>query len=186
VLIIRDGVVRASDVSSPIRRIVVPLDGSDRAARALVAAEDLAKRLRVPIFLLSVVDLAAACPPTLVREAEYDRDLYRELVAGPLLEAQQALDSAGARLILRGVCVDSRMLSGPAAATIMAATGAGDVIVMTSRGKGISRRWPIGSVAEKVISSGPVPVMLVPTSLEPEVVITVVDDFFRREPVGAV
>jgi nucleotide-binding universal stress UspA family protein len=184
VLVIRDRVCRARDIPMPVRRIVVPLDGSERSAQALGPAEDLAKLLRIPILLLTVVDVAACAPPSLVHEAAYDQDLYRSLVADVILDAQRTLDRAGSRLILRGVGVDSRMLSGPAAATIMDATGPGDVIVMTSRGRGNTRRWPIGSVAEKVISAGPVPVMLVPANPEPELVAPVVDDMFQREPIG--
>lgn len=184
VFVIRDRVSRARDVPTPVRRIVVPLDGSARSAQALGPAEDLAKRLRVPVLLLTVVDVATCAPPSLVQEAAYDQDLYRSLVADVILDAQRTLDRAGARLVLRGVSVDSRMLSGPAAATIMNATSPGDVILMTSRGRGIARRWPIGSVAEKVISAGPVPVMLVPASPEPELVAPVVDDIFQREPIG--
>lgn len=184
VLVIRDRVSRARDIPSPLRRIVVPLDGSERSAQALRPAEDLARRLRVPVLLLTVVDVAACAPPSLVQEAAYDQDLYRSLVADIILDAQRTLDRAGARLVLRGISVDSRMLSGPAAATIMDAAGPGDVIVMTSRGRGNGGRWPIGSVAEKVISAGPVPVVLVPTSPEPELIAPVVDDIFQREPIG--
>jgi hypothetical protein len=57
---------------------------------------------------------------------------------------------------------------------------------MTSRGRGNAPCWPIGSVAEKVISSAPVPVMLVPTHIAPDVVAPVVDDFLRRELIGAI
>jgi nucleotide-binding universal stress UspA family protein len=184
VLVIRDRVARARDVPTPVQRIVVPLDGSDRAMQALVVAEDLAKRLHLPVLLLTVVDVAASGPPALIYEAEHDQALYRELMADVIMDAQRTLDRAGARLILRGICVDSRLLAGPTAGTIMDATGPGDVIVMTSRGRGGTKRWPIGSVAEKVISSGPVPVVLVPTKREPDLIAPVVDDIFQREPIG--
>jgi nucleotide-binding universal stress UspA family protein len=180
VLVIRDPVTRARDIPSPVRRIVVPLDGSDRAARALPAAESLAKSLGLPVLLLTVVDVAKCASPALAHEAALDEGLYRELVADVQLEAQQALDRAGARLVLRGVRVNVRLLAGPAAATIMGATGPGDVIVMTGRGCGDARRWPLGSVAEQVVSTGPVPVLLVPTSADPEVVAPVVDDSIHR------
>lgn len=183
VFVIRDRVSRAADVPTPVRRIVVPLDGSDRAGQAMVVAEDLAKRLRVPVFLLTVVDVAALGSPALIHEAQYDQDLYRALVADVVLDAQRTLDWAGARLVLHGISVDSRMLTGPTIATIMEATGPGDVIVMTSRGRG-AHGWPLGSVAEKMISSGPVPVVLVPTQREPDLIAPVVDDIFKREPVG--
>ncbi len=38
-------------------RIVVPLDGSEVAERALPQAEELARRLSVPLHLVGVVDL---------------------------------------------------------------------------------------------------------------------------------
>lgn len=184
VLVVRGRTAGSGDLPSMIRRIVVPLDGSDRAARALEVAEDLARRLRAPILLLSVVDVATAGLPALSHDVVYSQDLYRELFADVQLDAQRTLDRAGARLLLRGFTVDSRLLAGPAAATIMEATGPGDVVVMTSRGRGGARRWPIGSVAEKVIASGPVPVVLVPTGREPDLIAPVVEDVFRREPIG--
>jgi nucleotide-binding universal stress UspA family protein len=185
VLIVRDRGRNVREVPSPVRRIVVPLDGSDRAAQALVVAEDLAKRLRVPVLLITVIDVGTAGPRALCRDADYSQDLYRELFGDLQLDAQRTLDRAGARLVLRGISVDSRLLAGPAAATIMDATRPGDVVVMTSRGRGGSPRWPIGSVAEKLIASGPVPVVLVSTGREPEIVAPVVDDIYQREPIGA-
>jgi nucleotide-binding universal stress UspA family protein len=168
----------------PVRRIVVPLDGSDRSAQALVVGEELAKRLGVPVFLLSVVDVVTCGPPALAHEAAYNQDLYRELYADVQLDAQRTLDRAGARLALHGIAADWQMYVGPAAGTIMDATSPGDVVVMTSRGRGEGRRWPIGSVAEKVINTGPVPVLLVPTQRESDIVAPVVDDVLLREPIA--
>src|SRR5262249_9656754 len=136
VLVVREHSGKTAEAASPIRRIVVPLDGSDRAAQALVVAEDLAKRLRVPGLLITGGDVAKSGPPALTRDVVYSQDLYHELYGDLQLAAQETLDRAGARLVLRGICVDSRLLAGSAAGTIMDATWPGDVIVMTSRGRG--------------------------------------------------
>jgi nucleotide-binding universal stress UspA family protein len=185
VLVVRDDGTATTISPAPIRRIVVPLDGSDRAAQALVTAEELATRLGVPILLLTVIDVTTSGPPALCHEIDYSQDLYRELYADVQLDAQRTLDRAEARLMVRGIGVDARLLAGPVAATIMDATGPGDVVVMTSRGRGGARRWPIGSVAEKLVAAGPVPVVLVPTDRGGDIVAPVVDDMYQREPVGA-
>jgi nucleotide-binding universal stress UspA family protein len=182
VLVVREGEARTAAAPVPVRRIVVPLDGSDRSAQALTAAEDLAKRFGVPILLLTVVDVATSGPPALSRDVAYSQDLYRELFADLQLDAQQTLDRAGAQLARHGLRVVRQLLAGPTAATIMDATCTGDVIVITSRGRGGARRWPIGSVAEKLIHAGPVPVVLVPAGPEPEFVAPVVVDALHWEP----
>jgi nucleotide-binding universal stress UspA family protein len=185
VLIVRDRELRTWSDPSTIRRIVVPLDGSDRATAGLAVAEDLARHLDAPILLLSVIDVAAFDIPVHGRQGEHDDALYRELSAEAGLEAQWTLDRAGARVMAHGIGVHSMLLAGPAASTIMYAIAPGDVVVMTSRGRGGGWRWPIGSVAEKLIASGPVPVVLVPMDREPEIVAPAVADVFRLDFIGA-
>ena len=64
-----------------------------------------------------------------------------------------------------GLPASWQVLAGPAAATIMGASGPHDVLVITSHGRGGSR-WPLGSVAEKLVRESPVPVILLRTPAE--------------------
>jgi nucleotide-binding universal stress UspA family protein len=184
VFIARDLALGTRNASAAIRRIVVPLDGSDRAAEALAIAEDLAVRLGVPVLLLSVIDAATLDLSARVHEVARDNARYREISADACLDAQRMLDWAGARLMGHKIGVHSMLLTGPAATAITNATAPGDIVVMTRQGRG-GRRSPLGSVAERMIASSLVPVVLVPTSRASEIVVVTLDDVLRGEPIGA-
>jgi nucleotide-binding universal stress UspA family protein len=173
VFIVRSGVTEAGSVPEPVRRIVAPIDCSDRSARALTVAGDLAKQLAVPVVLVTALDLASCGSASLAREAAYDQDLYRELFAEVEMDAHRTLVRTGAQLAQQGIAATVQLQVGPIAETIMDATAPGDIVVMTSRGRGGGRQWPIGSVAEKLIEASPVPVLLLPMTAEPDFVVSV-------------
>jgi nucleotide-binding universal stress UspA family protein len=159
-----------------VRRIVVPIDGSDRSRTALPIAGELARRTGTPVHLLQAVPTADemfggrdavratavaqrmvfAAPKVQLtdRERQYYDD-YHSGVGGQL-------EAAAARLRSNGVAATSEVLLGPAVPSIISALGAGDMIVMTSHGEGGIRRWQIGSVAEKLIHQAAAPIVLVP------------------------
>lgn len=171
-LIVRDRESRTTGISSAIRRIVVPLDGSDRAMEGLEVAEGLAMRLGAPVLLLSVIDQSEVVLPT------------RRVTADARLDAQRTLDRASASVMRYGIGLHSMLLSGAVASTIANATAPGDIVVMTRQGRG-GRRSPVGSVAERLIATSPVPVVLVPVRRAAEIVIVTLDDVLRGDPIGA-
>jgi nucleotide-binding universal stress UspA family protein len=182
--IVHTNAVGSGAVPSSIRRIVAPIDCSDRSARALSVAGKLAKRLLVPVALVTALDLASCGSAALAREAAYDQDLYRELFAEVEMDARRTLMRTGVELAQQGLDVTTQLRVGPVAETIMGSTEPGDMVVMTSRGRGGGRQWPIGSVAEALIESSPVPVLLVPTTPEPEFVVPAVEEALPREAMG--
>jgi nucleotide-binding universal stress UspA family protein len=156
-LLIRDG---ARGTAPPvISRIVVPLDGSERAAAALPVAIDLAGDLGVCLHILRVVD------------ADPLRDLIRggTLIAPAVIEADRAareeatryLESAALSIRNLDCASSTEVLTGPVAAEIIGATQPGDLIVMTSHGRSGPGRWLLGSVADAVIRGATTPVLLV-------------------------
>lgn len=165
VLVVRASLgVREPD-RSRIRRFVVPLDGSERSKHALTTAENLATRLSVPVMLVSVVDPEQhrqAAPP---EAGASDLQVEHDILSKARLAAEHALEWASARLATHGIVESVQLLSGSAAPTLLNATCAGDVIIITSRG-GHGRNWPLGSVAEALVGTGPVPVVLVPIPSE--------------------
>jgi nucleotide-binding universal stress UspA family protein len=72
------------------------------------------------------------------------------------------LDEVADRIRSEGVEVETRVMAGAVAAAIESVTQPGDLIVMTSHGRGGIRRWIIGSVAEQLVRTATVPVLLVP------------------------
>ena len=149
-----------------VRRLVVPLDGSALAEAALPVVTDLARRLRLPVHLVRAEDFGVLFPlgdggverPT----SPLPKDGWRRILAAAEVEAGNVLDAAARRLREAGLTADSALLDGSPFFAIAEATRPGDVIVLTSHGRGGLRRWLLGSVAEKLVRAAPAPVLLVP------------------------
>lgn len=61
-----------------------------------------------------------------------------------------------------GVDASGGVLNGSPFFAISEATQPGDLLVLTSHGRGGVRRWLLGSVAEKLVREADAPVLLVP------------------------
>ncbi|HEV2659676.1 MAG TPA: universal stress protein [Ktedonobacteraceae bacterium] len=149
------------------QRILVPLDGSDRAEQAIVTAVNLAHASGGSIVLLQVInpDIAHLESPGISMET-LDAEIER---------AKQYLAMIAASNILSDISVTTEVLTGDPALTIFPAAHAqqADLIVMCSHGSTGVRRWGIGSVSQKVARCCPLPVLIlregagVPTNLHP-------------------
>lgn len=146
-----------------IGRVVVPLDGSDLARRALPIASGLATRLGVPLRLVTAVELprAGGSMAGLGLEPGFGAG-SEELYARMQAEATQILEEMRRGLGVDGTAIETEVLAGNPADAIIQDAGAADVVVMTSRGRGGVERLLLGSVAEKLVRSGRGPVLLVP------------------------
>lgn len=124
-----------------ITTLLVPLDGSTLAERALPYATALARAVRGRILLLHVTSA-------------------HHLSEEPLA----ALHQAAARLRAEGLAVEPRVYhveEDVACAICEAARDWGvDLLVMSTHGHGL-RRWPYGSVAEQALQRGEVPILLI-------------------------
>lgn len=142
------------------QRIVVPLDGSEFAERALPEAEGLAQLTGAPVHLLRVTDLRqfvwygelGLAMDVSAAEAE----TARETTA-----AGSYLTTIAERLTGSGLTADTEVRRGQTSREVIAATRPGDVIVMASHGRGGVPRWFLGSVAEEVVRHATVPVLMV-------------------------
>jgi nucleotide-binding universal stress UspA family protein len=142
------------------RKIIVPLDGSDLAAKALVHARELARRLAVPIHLVRVVD-AYVLNRIGATGLAFDYGAVTELVEEEDQDATAFIDQQVAALKGEGLDVTGAVVHGPVASAIVASAGPDDLIVMASHGRTGIQRWFLGSVAEEVLRQAPVPVLLV-------------------------
>ncbi len=143
-----------------IRRLVVPLDGSGRAHQALPKAATLAKHLDVPVLLVSVNEAERM---SLVYGSAFSAAAYAEIAENAERELDNMLTKAADELRTAGVEVDQRVLMGATAYAINAITERDDIIVMTSHGRSGVRRLLLGSVAEQLVRTARVPVLLVPS-----------------------
>src|SRR5215217_6063475 len=141
--------------TQPVQRIVVALDGSPAAERALPLATLLATRLQVPIHFVTVDDQVS--PRT---DQGHGRDAGDQSAShGEKSEAY--LEATAASLLALEIVTSTEVRSGPAAIEVMAALGTGDLLVVTTHGQGAARRWQIGNVAEKLVRQAAAPVALV-------------------------
>ena len=133
-----------------MKTILVPLDGSALADRAVPFAATLATRAGWSLLLLRAVNTLSA--PT---EA-----------AGLALmhEAGEALAATAAALATDGMSVTTRVVDQQAESAILEATADEDVslVVMSTHGRGGLGRFIYGSVADTVMRHAPVPVLTVP------------------------
>ncbi len=136
--------------------ILVAVDGSAHADRALDAALDLARALNSRLTLISVASRTSwrfmAGPYAGLLPTQDDADK----------EAQATLREAAARLD-DGMPVTTIVGQGAAAAAIIkhAADGGHDLIVMGSRGRGGAAAALLGSVSHSVLNHSHVPVLIV-------------------------
>jgi nucleotide-binding universal stress UspA family protein len=136
--------------------ILVAVDGSTHANRALDEAVDLARTLRSRLTLISVASRTSwrfmAGPYTGLLPTQDDADKG----------AQATLREAAARLD-DDMPVTTIVGRGAAAAAIIkhAADGGHDLIVMGSRGRGGAAAALLGSVSHSVLNHSHVPVLIV-------------------------
>ena len=141
-------------------RILVPVDGSSASQKGLAEAIELARGSRAQLMLVHVVD-------ELVVGSSYDLSRVTPKVIESLREGgRQVLASALATAQQREVAVETRLLEtigGRAADQIVDAARQwpADLIVMGTHGRRGLRRLAMGSDAELVLRTSPVPVLLV-------------------------
>ncbi len=142
-------------------RIMVPLDGSELAERALPYARELAAATRATLHLVRVVDLP---PAVKTHRLGAPVNVYAAVIAAQRDEANAYLEDARAREEDAGRTVTVQRLDGDAASVLLDyVLEAGiDTVVMTSHGGSGLTRWALGTIADRVMRGGTVPVLLVP------------------------
>jgi nucleotide-binding universal stress UspA family protein len=140
------------------KHILVPLDGSSRAEQAIPVAAHIAHASNGTLILLKVatqlVDFEVRTVqlrkhPELAQEADVAR-------ANDYLAHLASSDG------LKGIDIQTEVLTGPAAETILmfAQMQRIDLVVMCSHGATGFKRWALGSVAQKVARYSPTPVLV--------------------------
>jgi nucleotide-binding universal stress UspA family protein len=140
--------------------ILVPLDGSERAASALPVAADLCARLKGEIALTHVLPLTLT--PFEINPGYIPPHVYQQLADDQERLARADLEQAAAALRQRGLPVRIYIQRGDPASAIVDAASAASVrlVVMTSHGRTGLSRFALGSVADRVVRVGVAPVLL--------------------------
>ena len=127
--------------AAPIARILVPLDGSDISAEALPVASSLAESLGATIHLVQAVNPSALLLPSPVGAAHFPAELYQDVATELETVASDTLKAAESNIARGGVTVSHAVVEGPTVAAIESEVRDGDLIVMTSHGRGGFQRW---------------------------------------------
>jgi nucleotide-binding universal stress UspA family protein len=140
------------------RRILVPLDGSQRAEEALPVARKMALGSGAAIVLLRVVDTSPESAPTVPSKPA----LFQSVGKVEQDQAESYLAAIAASEQFRGIAVETEVEFGLVAPTILSVAAArkADVIVICSHGFSRVTRWVMGSVAEKVARYSDIPVLV--------------------------
>ncbi|CAN5665289.1 hypothetical protein BH09CHL1_BH09CHL1_30440 [soil metagenome] len=143
-----------------VRRIIVPRDRSNRSNEALPVAKAMAQNLDSSIHLVHVIDTFSSYMA--VTGAPISQPLLDEWYA----DSRHDLETAAADLIAAGIETTWAVYQGSTVANLCEIAEQSDLIVMTSHGRSGFTRWLIGSIAEKLVRTAPVPVCLVPARHE--------------------
>ena len=139
------------------KKILVPLDGSELAKKALDQAEKLAKTFDAEILLFQVVPFMPIYgSPELVTPLIVD-EKQKEAV-------EKYLSTLAEELRKKGLRVTATVRTGQQVAVeiIDFAKEAGvDLIVMCTHGRSGITRWVLGSTAHKVLIRAEAPILLV-------------------------
>ncbi len=143
-----------------VERILVPLDGSRRAEAALPVAQAMAHVFGARLELMQAVHpvLIATDPPT-----SYPMGFDEQLTAIQRREAQDYLDGMVEWLREGGVPASAAaVLGGSAFDTIQdVARGPGiGMVALATHGRGGVQRLLLGSVADKLVRAGELPVLV--------------------------
>ena len=138
---------------APFVRAIVPLDGSDRAEEALAAARTLFGKVHARLTLVHVVH-----PMSAVAGVNLKRDPAAEVVR-EYLEPLAARTASETLEVRHEVKVDSNV-----ARVLLESVEAHDAELVVIAGQGLSgvQRFLVGSVADKLIRTAAVPVLVVP------------------------
>ena len=142
------------------KRILIALDGSTMAEKALSTALVLAQQFEAELFLFRVVMplpisyRAGAASAAAIELAERDA----------VLEAADYLDGLAAGIQEKGFGVRVATRLGNPSKDIVEFVEHNqiDMLVMCTRGQTGLARWLLGSVTDHVVRSSPVPVVVVP------------------------
>jgi nucleotide-binding universal stress UspA family protein/CBS domain-containing protein len=142
---------------APVQKILVPIDESDTAKKALDVALDLAKQYSSEICILHVIQ-SPKIPVTI-----YTARMHEDEQETEEKKSKQLLEKAFAKAAEAGVGASTRLGYGePADKIVQIADEEGfNLIVMGAKRKSTMRRFILGSVSSKVTHTASCPTFIV-------------------------
>jgi nucleotide-binding universal stress UspA family protein len=133
------------------QRVLITLDGSSLAERAIEPGLGLAQSLKAEVTMLR-------CVPHIATDGkldEHERSLSRRMQEDLLIEAREYLQARSASSAQSGLATKTDVQIGSPADSILeyVETYGIDLIVMATHGRTGLKRWVYGSVTAKVLRS---------------------------------
>lgn len=142
-------------------RILVPLDGSQRAENVLPVVAKLALKQHAQIHLAQVVQ-----PPEMARQmpaALEDIELSNRVVARNREEAARYLEQVKGRSAFEGIPVYTHLLTSENACVemhrLVEEHGLG-LVILSAHGQSGNQQWPYGNLVNNFIAYGKVPLLI--------------------------
>ena len=156
--------VHAGELSAtPLyQRILVPLDGSQRAENVLPIITQLARFHKSQVHLVQVVQT-----PEMARQmpaAREDIDLANRVVARNREEAGRYLEQMKSRSYLEDIAVQTHLINSENAAVALhqlAEQEHVDMVALSAHGYSGNHQWPYGSIVNNFIIYGKAPLLIV-------------------------
>jgi nucleotide-binding universal stress UspA family protein len=142
------------------KNVLVAIDGSAHAERALAEAVDL---VRSNGGRLTLVSVSPGLAPWLYSPAGVAPPENLGVLEQEIAKEMQGLLDEAAAIVPDDLLADTVLLDGPAAKAIVsqARKGGHDLVAMGSRGRGEITSMVLGSTSHAVLHESPVPVLVV-------------------------
>lgn len=158
-------VAKSTSITVKLRRLLIPLDGSERGEAILPYAGELAEKLSSEVILIRIVALGTHVHTVGGLDFVYfkDKDLERMKA-----EAQEYLNKVCARLRQKIKATSPEVRTGEPHLEIMkyAEEHDCDLIAMASHGHSSVEQWAYGSVTYKILLHSTKPVLLLPLKVD--------------------
>ncbi len=139
------------------RRILHPSDFSTASQPAFKKAVELAKASRAELTIVHILSPVMPVPG----DGYISPKVYEELVTSSRAWANKQLAKRVARAKAAGVRAKGRLMEGNAHGQIVRAAKRTDLVVMGTHGRSGLAKFFLGSVAGRVVSAAPCPVLTV-------------------------
>ncbi len=146
------------------KKILVPLDGSKLGECVLPHVETIAKGCGVQIVDFIRVVEPIYLPATTDGADVLNAENWKQVQSKARKEAERYMTELSSQIKYNGVNVFANVLDGGKAADVIAdyaTKGAFDLIVISTHGRSGVSRWVWGSVADRILRSSCVPVLMV-------------------------
>lgn len=156
------------------KKILVPLDGSELAERALPVALHLARQMQSELTLLSV---AQQEPVAVAESMGYGLWVPNETLPEIRNRLEDYLTQTTEKYKTANVVMRQQLEVGDEAGEIIdtAVSQQFDLIIMSTHGRSGISRWLMGSVTEKVLHHAPCPLLILRDDTLPEHILITLD-----------